>query len=902
MSWDDFLEKVADTHSLFDADDRQVFMTRFAADRNLKSKVSNAKLANHLNVSAPTLERRLGLVYGKFSQSCPKLDSGKKGKFEVLREWLKTGYAQYQETGKLPGLPATSSLAANNETEGLPVQQSPDKSQEVCRRMLLVEQIDLLNRESRARCAELWQVVRVNSKEADELANDQSLGTAPPDLQLDPGRLILLIGEMGAGKSLMAERLFQRAIQQLIKDINAPIPIYIEAWQLQPQKQLCKVVEEAASSIGNPQTQGAVVIIDRTDEVKRSLASRILREARIIVKVWQKTTIIITSRPIPDFAEAEESVIVPPLSNEQAYTLINRIAGKTVTCMAQNWAESVLNAIHRPLFAVLVGIYLRDQNGRLPRSKEHLLSSLVERSLRLVHLEEKRIVQLLQQLAILSVDGGGAPIPANKVASWSERQELLNSRLVVEHSEHLRFSLPILTQWFAKESLATGKPDPNELASEIERLERWRYPLILATATLDSDKVSRFLVAIAERYPAIAAEIVNEALVDRNITNETSLPRSLELGRQVRTAMQAWINGIASIAQLIAGVREDGTLPPIGVRISKKRLDIDLPIDFDIIESKVEIARYIGNNVRPDVFKLDLDLTNPEDLLKNGFDWYRSPALQQQSCWPWKWTQQTLVEPLSALLQKFRLPIDRGILVQEGAWRAALLITKRYSNGSLHYSPIPLAEIEQCLDKFDRVFREEILGIGVDQHLFDLLVMEIDRLHIEEKKELSSPWFSIKQLSPEQILVQARDIYTEAIETYQKIVTQWFPNFSDSLQTMALLPAQIAGVVIPPSLNRSPAGVSWYWNPLPPGSLSKVDFVLGDRPRSGEENCFSLAFKQLYYQRPQVLERSGKRMTVHTIDPTIFCLRPVTELVYNWLWNDLKRIFWVKGELKSPNL
>jgi len=901
MSWDDFLEKAAETHSVFDEDERQVFMTRFA-ERNLKSKVSNAKLANELNVSDATLGRRLRKVYGKFSQSCPKLYSGKKGKFEVLRDWLKTGYAQYQEAGKLPGLLATSNLAANNEIEDFPIQHTPDKWQEVCPRRLLVEQIDLLNRESRARCAGLWQVVRVNSQEADELANDQSLGTPPPDLQLAPGRLILLIGEMGAGKSLMAERLFQRAIQQLRKDINAPIPIYIEAWQLQAQKSLHKVVEEAASSIGNPHTQGAVVIIDRTDEAESILAFRILREARIIVKVWPKTTIIITSRPIPDFAEAEESVIVPPLSNEQAYTLINRLAGKTVTCMAQNWAESVLNAIHRPLFAVLVGIYLRDQNGRLPRSKEHLLSSLVERSLRLVHLEEKRIVQLLQQLAILSVDGGGAPIPANKVASWSERQELLNSGLVVEHSEHLRFSLPMLTQWFAKESLATGKPDPNELASEIERLERWRYPLILATATLDSEKVSRFLVAIAERYPAIAAEIVNEALVDANITNETSLPRSLELGRQVRTAMQAWINGIASIAQLIAGVREDGTLPPIGVRISKKRLDIDLPIDFDIIESQVEIARYIGNNVCPDVFKLNLDLTNPEDLLKNGFDWYRSPALQQQSCWPWKWTQQTLVDSLSILVSKFRLPIDRGILVHEGAWLAALLITKRYSNGSLHYSPLALAQIEQCLDKFDRVFREEILGIGVDQHHFDLLVREINRLHIEEKKELSSPWFSIKKISHEQILVQTIDIYTQALETYQKIVKQWFPNFSDSLQTMALLPAQITGVVVPPSLNRSQAGVSWYWKPLPASSLSKVDFVLSDHPVSREDSCLSLAFKQLCYQRPQVFERSGKRMTVHTIDPTIFCLRPVTELVYNWLWNDLKRIFWVKGELKSPNL
>jgi hypothetical protein len=779
------------------------------------------------------------------------------------------------------------------------VEHSPEKSQEVCRRMLLVEQ---LNRKSRARCVGLWQIVRVNSKEADELANDQFLGAPPPNLQLDPGRLILLMGEMGAGKSLMAERLFQRAIQQLREDINSPIPIYIEAWQLQAQKLLEEVIEASASSIGNPQTQGAVVIIDRTDEVERSLASWILREARSIVKVWPKTTIIITSRPIPDFAEAEESVIVPPLSNEQAYTLINRLAGKTVTSIVQNSAESVLNAINRPLFAVLAGIYLRNQNGRLPRSKEHLLSSLVEHSLRLVKLPEKRIVQLLQQLAIFSVDGGGAPVPANKVASWFERQELLNSVLVIEHSEHLRFSLPILTQWFAKESLATGNPDPNELASEIERIERWRYPLILATATLDSEQVSRFLEVIAERYPAIAAEIVNEALVDGNITNETSLPQSLELGRQVRTAMQAWINGIASIAQLIAVVREDGTLPPIGVRISKKRLDIDLPSDFDIFESKVEIARYIGNNVRPDVFKLDLDLTNSEDLLKNGFDWYQSPALQQQSCWPWKWTQQTLVESLSALLREFRLPIQQGILVREGAWKAALWMTKRYSNFSLHYSPIPLAEIEQCLDKFDRVFRVEMRARGVNEHFFDLLLMEIERLRINEEKELRSPWFNVKELSHEQILAQAIEIYTQTLETYQKIVKQWFPKFSDSLQTMALLPAQITGVVIPPSTNRSQASVSWYWKPLPAGSLSKVDFVLSDRPVSGEDNGFSLAFKQLYYQRPQVLERSGKRMTVHTIDPTILCLRPVTELVYNWLWNDLKRIFWVKGELKSPNL
>lgn len=110
MLWDDFLIKVADAHNLFEQDERQAFLHRFA-DRNLPR--SDADVANDLIVSEVTLQRRLGKVYALFAQSCPGLNTDKKGKFKILRDWLKTGYVQYKETVELPGLAAISKLGVD---------------------------------------------------------------------------------------------------------------------------------------------------------------------------------------------------------------------------------------------------------------------------------------------------------------------------------------------------------------------------------------------------------------------------------------------------------------------------------------------------------------------------------------------------------------------------------------------------------------------------------------------------------------------------------------------------------------------------------------------------------------------------------------------------------------------
>ncbi|MEQ8386962.1 MAG: AAA-like domain-containing protein [Coleofasciculus sp. A1-SPW-01] len=98
MLWDAFLQRVADTHDLFEEDERQAFLVRFN-ERNLPR--SDIQVAQDLNISEVTLQRRLGKgVYTHLVTSCPQLHTDKKGKFKIVRDWLKKGYILCQGDGK----------------------------------------------------------------------------------------------------------------------------------------------------------------------------------------------------------------------------------------------------------------------------------------------------------------------------------------------------------------------------------------------------------------------------------------------------------------------------------------------------------------------------------------------------------------------------------------------------------------------------------------------------------------------------------------------------------------------------------------------------------------------------------------------------------------------------------
>lgn len=329
-----------------------------------------------------------------------------------------------------------------------------------------LERLEQLGRESRARCVERWQAAGVSEKEAEELTDDPSVGAPPPHIQLCDEKPILLIGEVGAGKSLIAERIFQSAIQQLIDNAHAPVPVYLEAKKV---GHLQEAVEAAAIGIGNPQFQGATVIIDGADEAGTGLASQLLTEARRL-RAWQKTTVIITSRPIPTFDKQKEAVRVPLLSLEDACILIERFAKQPITeFTASKWPEAVQDAIHRPLFAVLLGIYLHEQGMTVPKSIGELLSSLVERALKRQTIDIDKANNLLQKLAVLCIEYGGGPVFTAEVASSAELQPLL-SPIPLDKLEECLLRLPKNVYQSFGIYQRLHRHDLNQLIREVNRL------------------------------------------------------------------------------------------------------------------------------------------------------------------------------------------------------------------------------------------------------------------------------------------------------------------------------------------------------------------------------------------------------------------------------------------------
>src|SRR5204862_4206694 len=124
-----------------------------------------------------------------------------------------------------------------------------------------VARLEELGRASRARCIARWKAAGLGETEACTLADDPS--TAAPDDSLAPSDtqpLVVLVGEFGAGKSTIAERLFQRAIARAKDSADAPIPFYLEAMHLSGQ--LAQVIEAGATGLGDPHLQGVFVVID----------------------------------------------------------------------------------------------------------------------------------------------------------------------------------------------------------------------------------------------------------------------------------------------------------------------------------------------------------------------------------------------------------------------------------------------------------------------------------------------------------------------------------------------------------------------------------------------------------------------------------------------------------------
>ncbi|MCK4548244.1 MAG: hypothetical protein KAW17_12485 [Candidatus Eisenbacteria sp.] len=747
--------------------------------------------------------------------------------------------------------------------------------------------LEELKRASRARCAERWQAAGVPREEAVALTEDPFVGAPGAGLLSEPDKpVLLLIGDMGTGKSLIAERLLQGAIERATIRRDAPLPVYLQAKDLSAS--LAHAAKEETRKLGDCRALGATVVIDGAEEAGIGAAGDLVRQARILVGSWPNTSAIITSRIVPTVANLEEAAMVPKLSEPEALALVARFAQRRIEAWdAEQWPKSVQETIRRPLFAVVLGILLREQKGQVPGSTADLVTGLVERCLGRAKVDTASADALLKKLATLSIDRRGGSVPSCEVGTREEIAQLLGSGLVVERAGALSFPLAMLAEWFGAQSLADGEPKPSDLAESPQRADCWRYPLVVACGSFSHDQVSELVAPTVESDPALAAVVVDEALDRCGSRGDVSLPLPRECGRRIRESMATWIRGIGPLAKLIAPVCGDGALRPIVVSTRGESLSVAWYEGADRVDDVTELTGGWWDS-------------DPADR-----DWHTVYGVStgNQSAWAWRWSLDKLADNLTEILDKRLLPLEGGGLMDEAIWEIALRIT---GSGSLSQGPLSLEDIRKGLPESPKgTSLASVPGRVYRLNLIRALKARVEQLLGDGDKAMRPPWpgpdrgfhggYIWEPFSEDQMLARARAVYTAALEGYQELVKSWFPGFGHRLGTAALLPVRLVGIVRPGKRGRgydgSP-GFSWYMEPLPAGSRTTVDLEIGREDFRFEDPGVQFAADRLRALRPD--QAGWLSLSLHWGGLDVFQPDSATKIAYEWLVDDLRSVSWVR--------
>ena len=729
--------------------------------------------------------------------------------------------------------------------------------------------LDTLSAQSRSRCIDRWLAAGIPEKIAVALADDPSIGLLQVPI-FASNQFAILRGEIGAGKSLAAERLFQDALRRARTSWKENTPIFIEA------KHMPGTLEQALIESGYKSVSGGsvLVIIDGLDDAPENRRVELARAARRLTFECPSNRVLVTSRPLSDLSPVFDDLFIdiPPLTREQTFALITRVAGRDV----DEWTfwdlpESFIKAIARPLFAILVGVSQRGE-ALVPAPKGRLLSQLVEASLGRADARQESADPLLRKLARLVMDRGGAPVPISDVSTYAEVAPLLRSRLIVERKGSLMFPLAILAEWFAARELETGTPTADEMAANTERLQKWIVPFEMCVSEASASNVSRLMRPLASQRPAFAANILAAAFSEwPHDDPDQPLPHWRQFGEQLRDAMTAWAVGMGPLAPLVAPVHRNGRLRTVGVRLSDPSTVVVSWARSTAADEVVEL---------PDGFHVDVE----------WLEFTSRYRFAVHNGWAWQWALDHLRREVCTLLERRALPQIEALRTEFG-WRAALSVAQR--SGSLDPTPIPKNLLEKRLRSYPS------LGTYVDSGDS----FEVDQVHevlarlMEENGErhLCPPWPGPENLigpyvwsgySPEALLARTRAVYTAALGAYFEVVDRWFPRFCGDLRLESKRPFRLIGMVRPatePNIwHRGPA--ICYYREL---NLSGPDFTVN--LQLGDDSAWKTFVE---HANDRLENRQIDSFTSSVLD--VFDLDAAEKLTYSWLLDDLRQVHWVQ--------
>ena len=395
------------------------------------------------------------------------------------------------------------------------------------------------HRESIADTKRLWTTLGVPEDIAGELADDHSVGHK---LTIPATGTLTVNARQGSGKTLAAHRLYQLALLNRLQDHFQPLPVFLNSRNISGD--LKDHIEGYIQEHGPVYTQRVLVIIDGLDETGRSKANQLLNQAQSYTDANRNVSAVVITRPLPGLNLTTEDYALPECDEEEFLFIASKIAGRKV-----NRAEIPFREYQSrlPLFATMVGAYLRQPMPMQGRTPSQIVSEMVQRVLDDSLDNFGDTEEFLKKLAVASITSGESVEKAQVASKASDQAHIADSRIVVEEGGRFDFTLAIFREWFAARALVEGAVslDDVELNSDM-----WVIPLAIAINSENQNIGPEIIVKLASEDPGMASLVLEEVKHNWS-TGEPAQSllsgTSMEIGTRIRDAMENWKAGLGPL-------------------------------------------------------------------------------------------------------------------------------------------------------------------------------------------------------------------------------------------------------------------------------------------------------------------------------------------------------------------
>ena len=656
-------------------------------------------------------------------------------------------------------------------------------------------------------------------------------------------------------------------------------------------------------------------MIDDLDGIAPRDAGVLLEQARLLVNLWPRVSVLATARPGLVVNDGERLPLGPwPIARGTDLLRVVASDGR----LGGSWAPEVAEVLTNPLSVLALATRLQT-GGSARVTRLELLSGLVDTIIRQRHSADTGD-DTWRDLARLAVRllGRRGPVRAGSFAPPPRVRRMVATDLVVDDDGRLTFALPVFEQHFGAEAITSGDVRL-ETAAQPGSFPGWRYAIAFAVATAETPVQEQLMTRLARTNPAAASWVLTEVTADRRIPTaasrgltDTAITEMITTaggtegpvpaaerapgiavlaGLWLRDAEQAFLDGLGPLADSLAN-RRDGRLTQWGAWLGS---------------GQVTLAEASTRVPSPEV--VTLDRADPEITLASGWARRSQFRFPDAALGRWAWTHTRLRKRLLGVLRRRTLPVPPSSrLAAERLWFLGQFVM---SYGTRHRGdvlelPLLRERVADWMTKVEKAvhcrWRDGAKIVESD----DIRWLHA-QLQLHGGDVLPPPWsgpdrpraagrWIWQRYSPELTMATATGILRDALDGYQALAEQNFLSFGAALGLHSMLPLRVEGLVARDPSDTDQPQVQMMIELIPdpqraPGSNTPIQLQLvTDRADT--------ALYEFAYDRRQPPSSPFQPRLVQYLALDLHVPRPATNLAYAWLADDLQAVGWLDAAIR----